>query len=612
MAFSSQLRRLWSAGLNRLAGQPRPRTKLPRTLFLERLEERTVLSPYCVTTTADSGPGSLRDAINQINADTNGTYANANGVDEIDFHITSGAGYNSSTGLATITPSSLLPTITRTVIIDGYTQVNSVANTHAMTDSDPSYNGVLMVTLDGSLAGSSADGLVIAGGNSTVSGLTIQNWSGKGIHLTTNGDDVIAGNYFTDTGSDDILVDDVSNNTIGGITAAARNVFTAGSGSSIDVQGNAATGNSVEGNYIGTDGIMTEGNQLLSPDGSPYAGILIQDASDNTIGGMDPEARNVVSLGSHSFNGIAILGDNPDTPARNNVVEGNYIGLNDTGTAAITTGQDEGVWLWGVETNNTIGGTSVEARNVISGWDTDVFQDYNGFTSSPVQNYIEGNYIGTNAAGNQAAVSQVQGGEQVGVLANYGDDIISGNLISGIDAGFGIGVGGSAIIQGNLIGTDSSGQSAIPNNGAGIAVGTDTLIGGTEPGEGNIIAYNTGPGVALEGGTGNHIEGNSIYGNGQLGIGYSYVGRLFIFDTNADNNQANHEGPNNLMNFPVLTSVQTSTEGTTVNGTLDTGTAKGMPYLPDATITLDFTPTRLSSSIRQATGKVRPGSVPIA
>jgi uncharacterized repeat protein (TIGR03803 family) len=65
-------------------------------------------------------------------------------------------------------------------------------------------------------------------------------------------------------------------------------------------------------------------------------------------------------------------------------------------------------------------------------------------------------------------------------------------------------------------------------------------------------------------------------------------GRIAGVNTNASNNQANHQGANNLMNFPVLTSVQTSAAGTIINGTLSTGTANGKPFLPNATITLDF------------------------
>src|ERR1051326_9018656 len=58
-----------------------------RRPLVEVLETRTVLSPYVVTTTADSGSGSLRDAVDQVNADTAGTFVGPSGIDEIDFHI---------------------------------------------------------------------------------------------------------------------------------------------------------------------------------------------------------------------------------------------------------------------------------------------------------------------------------------------------------------------------------------------------------------------------------------------------------------------------------------------------------------------------------------------
>src|SRR5579871_1912816 len=71
-------------------------------LNVECLEDRTVLSPYVVTTTADAGLGSLRDAITQVNLDTSHTaYASPSNpaVDEIDFNIpTTDPGYNSTTG----------------------------------------------------------------------------------------------------------------------------------------------------------------------------------------------------------------------------------------------------------------------------------------------------------------------------------------------------------------------------------------------------------------------------------------------------------------------------------------------------------------------------------
>jgi hypothetical protein len=147
-----------------ISRRPRLATLRPR---LEALEDRTLLSAYVVTTTADNGPGSLRDAINQVNADTShALYASPSNpnVDEIDFNITADSnaagypagqatGYNATTGVATITPHSALPAITNAVLINGYTQgqgtsLAATPNTLAVGD-----NAVLKIDLDGSQAG---------------------------------------------------------------------------------------------------------------------------------------------------------------------------------------------------------------------------------------------------------------------------------------------------------------------------------------------------------------------------------------------------------------------------------------------------------------------------
>jgi hypothetical protein len=145
------------------AGQIAPRPRL------ELLEDRTLLSTFAVTNTLDSGAGSLRQAILDANAATTGTAANP---DLIQFAIpTSDPGYNNTTGAFSIKPLSVLPTVTDTVVLDGYSQPGASSNTLTIGD-----NAVLKIVLDGSQAGS-VDGLVIDGGNSMVRGLVIDDFA---------------------------------------------------------------------------------------------------------------------------------------------------------------------------------------------------------------------------------------------------------------------------------------------------------------------------------------------------------------------------------------------------------------------------------------------------
>ncbi len=101
----------------------RPAGRWPRAaLRLEALENRLLPSTFTVTTTADSGPGSLRDAIAQVNADTSNTTTSP---DVIEFIVTSGL---DATGVATIRPLTPLDPVARPVTINGYTQAGASPN----------------------------------------------------------------------------------------------------------------------------------------------------------------------------------------------------------------------------------------------------------------------------------------------------------------------------------------------------------------------------------------------------------------------------------------------------------------------------------------------------
>ncbi len=175
---------------------------------------------FVVTSTADSGPGSLRQAI--LDADA------YNGTASITFDITAasdaaggGTGYNSTTGVATITPLSALPTITEPVVLDATTQ--------------PGYGTHPLIVLDGADAGAGVSGLNIICGDSTVAGLDIGGFSGDGIGLVTNGGNVVKGDYIgTDAtgthalangGAGVYIVGGSTDNTIGGASPGAGNVI---------------------------------------------------------------------------------------------------------------------------------------------------------------------------------------------------------------------------------------------------------------------------------------------------------------------------------------------------------------------------------------------------
>ena len=135
-----------------------------------------VLATFTVTSTANSGAGTLRQAITDANA--------SSGADTIVFNIP-------GVGLQTISPTSALPAITDPVTINGYTQSGAAANT-AGTGS----NAVINIALDGTSAGAGANGLNFGAGSagSTVKGLAIGGFNGAGI-LTSVGGLTLAGNF---------------------------------------------------------------------------------------------------------------------------------------------------------------------------------------------------------------------------------------------------------------------------------------------------------------------------------------------------------------------------------------------------------------------------------
>jgi Viral BACON domain len=435
-------------------------------------------STFVVTNTADSGAGSLRQAILDANAHP--------GADSIIFNIP-------GSGPQTVMPSTALPTISDSVTIDGSTQ--------------PGFSGSPIIELDGSRAGANADGLRITAGNCLVSGLVINRFSSDGVELSVNGGNIVKGSYIgTDvTGTVDLgnafdgLNIASSNNTIGGTAAAARNVISGNGNTGILITAG-PTGNLVQGNFIGTNAAGTGaiGNGT---------GVLTQGQSGNssshTIGGTAPGARNIIS--GNNGPGISIGGT-----LTGSVVQGNFIGTDVTGRTAVANASD-GVLIMFGSANNTIGGTTPAARNVISG------NGANGVRSDYHPNTVQGNFIGTQADG----VSPLGNGSN-GVLINLFDS---------------------------------------------------NAIGGSASGAGNTIAFNGGAGVVVLGPL-NPVSSNSLFANAGLGIDLAGDGVTPNDPCDGD------PGANNLQNTPVITSASSAGGTTTIEGTLNS--------TPNMTFTIEF------------------------
>ena len=318
----------------------------------------------------------------------------------------------------------------------------------------------------------------------------------------------------------------------------------------------ASDNNLIVGNFFSTD-----------PSGTTFLGgtdtVIRIDGIGNTIGGTSPAARNVIGGGGGSKVGTVMLQGDTD------VVQGNYIGVDATGgvalqAAAATNGIEIG--LAGAGVNMLIGGDSAGAGNVI--YTTNVSINIHGNGTSNVT--IQGNLVGTDASGSAAI-----GVGNIGISASDAPGILiggatlgAGNVVSGNNLGIGVGSGATGVvIQGNRIGTDISGTRALPNVGNGIfvsTVGVGSTIGGTNPGESNTIAYNCGQGISFSGGDHWPILGNAIFANGALGISLNGNGAPMPNDDgDADT------GPNDLQNYPVITSAVTSNGTATISGTLN-------------------------------------------
>ncbi len=506
-----------------------------------------LINTFIVTNTNDAGEGSLRQAILDANAHVNLDF---DVPDSIKFEI-DGAGPH------TIQPNSALPAITDPVIIDGTTEPD------ANCDSWPA---TLAIELDGSNAGNLVTGLTLQSGSngSTIRGLVINRFSSSGILISDSDSNKIecniigldiTGNISRGNGANGIrIINGAHSNLVGGIEFGAGNIISGNGSNGIFISGSGARNNRVQGNRIGTNAAGTADIQ------NNFGGISISFSNNNLIGGASSAARNLISgnMGNANTEGDEIGISFSDS----NTVQGNYIGTNAAGTAAITNIND-GISLYQSSKTNII-------DNLISGNDQGIYSTYSD------SSVVQGNFIGTDASGTVAIPNE----DGLFLLRKTRDFLIGGsapgqgNLISG-NLGSGIvissGVRGN-IVQGNRIGTDITGSLALGNDGNGVFLGSllgprpsegaANVVGGLSSGAGNIIAFNGGSGIVITN-YGNIISGNAIFNNGQLGIDLDRNG------VTANDEGDDDLGGNDLQNYPLLTSAETDGGEITITGTFN-------------------------------------------
>jgi hypothetical protein len=391
---------------------------------------------------------------------------------------------------------------------------------------------------------------------------------GAGIRLEAGADDIAIQNNLVGTsksgtgeavpnGAQGVFIEGGSRDVVGGATANLRNVISGNKGNGVDVFGStlAASGldNVVRGNYIGTDVTgkvalgheLTRGNEgngvvvnaatntlvrdnVIAANGTGNAqsggifigfkdtprdavgtavlgnligvgadgaiglgnrnfGVYLGDRAVNTtIGGTTPADRNVISR--NAGDGILAAG------GRKVIVQGNYIGTNPTADVAMP---NTGDGLRIATPEATVGGTVSGAGNVISG---NGGAGIHGFTADLV---IQGNYIGVGRDG-MTRIGNQRGIHVDNPSASKGPVVIDGVLVRGTAKG--------TLLQGNLIG--STGPGSLVSNQIGVAVtgaATDTTIGGSAAGAGNVISGNDSVGISVSGTpTATLIQGNDI------------------------------------------------------------------------------------------------------
>lgn len=504
-------------------------------------------------------------------------------------------------------------TITKTMAIMGFTELGGVANSAVTGD-----NSTHSVLISGFSLAAGIDCLTISGQASSgtvVRGVVFDQCSASALAITNSKNNVIAGDFFgTDSaGNFNALspngtgiaiaanagTDDISGNQIGGPNAADRNVISGNTTREMLIvnSGGATavtTGIIVQNNYIGMNAAGT-----TAVAGSQQ-GIRLSDIIGATIGGasgsLGGSCHGVCNLiaGASSSVGIIIVGTT-GTSSSGHLVQGNFFGTDVTGTAARPNGNGSADIQISGGGSVTIGGTVAGTGNLISGeinQGAGITIDSGG--AGPVT--IQGNFIGTTTTGNALLGNSGPGiynrasNVTIGGTTAAARNVIGGNGNGLTPKGAGILIEGlgfpaqpaTTVVQGNNIGIGADGATNIGNTGNGIDVTSNSngsTIGAAASGGagGNIIAFNgagrtNGAGVGIDSSSKAKILSNSIFSNTgtTTGLGIDLSAGAQTTDGVTGNDGCDGDaGGNNLQNFPLLTSAQSSGSSITIVGTLN-------------------------------------------
>jgi parallel beta-helix repeat protein len=395
-------------------------------------------------------------------------------------------------------------------------------------------------------------------------------------------------------------------NLVGGAQSGEGNLISGNLWDGIRLEA-AASGNRIQGNYIGT---VVTGNAPLA---NGERGINVRDGASLNRIGVETDAAEGNVISGNTKEGILITG----AGSNGNVVAGNWIGTNTIGTTAV--GNAGGIQINGGAKSNVIGtngdgSADTLEGNLISGNIGRAIYITGSGTDSTV---VAGNRIGTKADGNLPLANgrsiEVIVGPDSSRIGTNGDGVSDSgesNVIAGNLRGILISGATNSVLAGNLIGIGPTGAQLgngsgsfgagvfLTNSATGTRVGTDgNGVGDSE--EANVIAFNS-IGVLISGANSirNSIRGNSIHSNVGLGID---LGEDGVTPNDAGDTDT---GANGQQNFPIIASAASSGMLTTIEGTLNAAV--------NTTFRLDFFSTATADPSGFGEGDVYLGSAEVS